>query len=81
MWWHVRLTQKPWRADPFLHETFNSIIRGNRSIASVIFNSDVFKTVFNARVPILVINHDAVKVVVKPALAQIVCWQYHPSTN
>ena len=69
---HTRLTQKRWPADPVLNETLHGIILGNRSIASVIFNADVFKTVFDARVPILAIIHDDVKVVIKPALSHFV---------
>jgi len=46
----TRLTMKPWCADPFLNETFQCVVRQSNSITGVIFHSDTFKAIFNARV-------------------------------
>lgn len=45
-----RLTWKPWKADPYLKETFVEIIRGRNSGCRLIFNSKLFSCVFKQRV-------------------------------
>ena len=46
----TRLTSKPWTADPFLDEVFQTCIVGNQSITALMFHSPAFQNHFNTEV-------------------------------
>ena len=46
----TRLTKPTWKADPYLHETFQTLVAGKHSLTQLIEHSDDLKKTFNEQV-------------------------------
>ena len=45
-----RLMWKPWQSDPFLKETFATIVKQKNSACRLIYNSHVFRDIFKRKI-------------------------------